>query len=95
MRSAFVVLLLAIAALAALYFTGIIYTTPTTIEIKAGGTSIVSTYTSFAVVSSWLVGLLFSLTGLIATGFRNKLFLILFLLFIIAGAFIFYTYIYK
>jgi hypothetical protein len=78
-----------------LYYFGIIQVNPDEIIIKAGTTSVAATYTSFIVIAGWIVGLLFSVIGLILTGFRKRLYWILLLIFAIAGAGIFYFYIYK
>ncbi len=95
MRLAVIVLLLSVASLALLYFAGIILVTPDAVNINAGATSIATTYTSFAVVTAWIIGMLFSIAGLIGSGFRKGIFWILLFLFADAGSAIFYFYVYK
>ena len=95
MRLAVIFLLLAIVALALLYFTGFIQVTPDAVNMNIGSTAVATTYTSFAVLTVWIVGMLFALAGLIGSGFRKGLFWILLLVFAVAGGVIFYLYIYK
>ena len=95
MRLAVVFLVLAIIAIALLYFTGFIQVTADAVNINIGSTAVATTYTSFAVVSVWILGMLFALAGLIGSGFRKGFFWILLLVFAVAGGIIFYLYIYK
>lgn len=95
MRLAVIILILAIAALAFLYFLGFIQITADTVNLNAGSINISTTYTSFAVVTIWLLGVLFSFAGLLGSGFKKRLFWFLFLFFIAAGAAVFYFYLYK
>lgn len=95
MRLAVIVLLLAIGVLAVLYFLGFIQVTAEVINMNLGSIVLSTTYTSFAVVTTWLLGVLFAFAGLLGSGFRKGFFWFLFLFFIAAGAAIFYFYVYK
>lgn len=95
MRLAVTFLVFAISALALFYFFGYIEVSQGAVNIDLGTTDITTTYSSFAIVSGLILGLLFSLAGLIGSGFRKGFFWILLFVFAVAGAVMFYFYVYQ
>ena len=81
MKTALVFLLMGIIALAVLYATSNVVVTETTVDLHLYDNYINVDRSSLIIIIVLFLGILFTLGGIFGTGFRNKFFLFLFLIF--------------